>query len=50
MNVGKLLVSVKLLIDACKPKPMRKPTNILNVVNASCYVHTLVIIGEVIQE
>lgn len=44
-NVGKILV--KLLIDACKPIPMR-PTNMLNVVNASCCVHTLVTIGEVL--
>lgn len=47
-NVGKLLV--KLLIDACKPIPMRRPTNMLNVVNASCCVRTLVTIGEVIQK
>lgn len=49
-SVGKLLVSVKLLISTCNPIPMRKPTNILNVVNSSCYFHTLVTIGEFILE
>lgn len=38
---------IKLLIDACKPIPMRT-TNMLNVVNASCCVHTLVTIEEVL--
>lgn len=32
------------------PYQWKKPMNILNVVNASCYVHTLVTIGEFIQE
>lgn len=33
-------------IDICKPIPVRKSTNILNVVNASCRFHILVTIGE----
>lgn len=35
-------------INICKPIPMRKSTNILNVVNASCYFHTLVTIGRIL--
>lgn len=33
-------------IDICKPIPMGKSTNILNVVNAPCHLHTLVTAGE----
>lgn len=49
-NVGKLLVGVKLLISTCKPIPMRKPANISNAVNASCYFRTLVTIAEFVLE